>query len=198
MSQPAYVYGIFDNANICGQVLEDLHKTGFKSVDLSVVGKDCPEFRNQSAKIKSPMARYFVRYGIIGALGGLWAGVTMAPQIHTPGFFQIITTVMAAVAGGIVLAYWGVWIGAFLHANEPQYYANVFEGEIENGEIVVLAETQTSEERRTAWEIMNAHDAVEIITRRADLGQIIGLEKSTREDAGETTEDSRPQLVAVA
>lgn len=196
MSQPAYVYGVFDTVGRSGQVLEDLHKAGFKAADLSVVGKDCPEFRNQSAKIKSPMAKYFVRYGIIGALGGLYAGVTMAPQIHTPGFFQIITTVMAAVAGGIVLAYWGVWIGAFLHSNEPQYYANVFEGEIENGEIVVLAETKTNDERRAAWEIMNTHEAVEIITRQADLGQIIGLEKPSREE--EPSEESRPQLVAVA
>lgn len=45
---------------------------------------------------------------------------------------------------------------------------------------------------------MNTHDAVEIITRQADLGQIIGLEKPTREDVDETAEESRPQLVAVA
>ena len=195
MSQPAYVYGIFENPGSTGQILEDLHKAGFKSADLSVVGKDCPEFNNLSARIKTPMAKYFVRYGIVGALGGLYAGVTMAPDLPFPGFFQIITTIMAAVSGGIVLAYWGVWIGAFLHANEPQYYANVFEGEVENGEIVVLAETTSKEERRTAWEIMDSHEAVEIITRQADLGQIIGLEKEVLETPAEET---RPQLVAVA
>jgi hypothetical protein len=195
MSNPDYVYGIFDSTTSTGQILEDLHKAGFKSADLSVVGKDCPEFHNVSAKIKTPMARYFVRYGIVGALGGLWAGVMMAPEINTPGFFQIITTVMAAVSGGVILAYWGVWMGAFLHANEPQYYANVFEGDVENGEIVILAEVNSREERRTAWEIMDNHDAVEIITRQADLGQIIGLEKEAPEVQ---SEENRPQLVAVA
>ena len=195
MSQPAYVFGIFENTDCTGQILEDLHKAGFKSADLSVVGKDCREFHNQSAKIKSPMAKYFVRYGIVGALGGLWAGVTMAPQLPYPGFFQIITTVMAAVSGAVILAYFGIWIGAFLHANEPQYYANVFEGEIENGQVVVLAETSSKEERRAAWEIMDSYDAVEIITRQADLGQIIGLEKVSNASAEEQT---RPQLVAVA
>ncbi len=197
MSAPAYVYGIFENDRSIGQLLEELHKAGFKSADLSVVGKDTQVFHHLSARIKTPMARYFVRYGIVGALGGLWAGVMMAPQIPTPGFFQIITTVMASVAGGIVLAYWGVWMGAFLHANEPQYYANVFEGEIENGDIVVLAETTSKEERRAAWEIMDSYDAVEIITRQADYGEIIGLEKSEPETETEI-ETERPQLVAAA
>ena len=196
MSQPDYVYGIFDNNGSAGQVLEDLHKAGFKSADLSVVGKDCPEFRNASARIKTPMARYFVRYGIAGALGGLWAGTALAPHVPTPGFFQILTTLMAAVSGGIVMAYWGTWIGAFLHANEPQYYANVFEGEIENGEIVVLAEVNSREERRAAWEIMDNHDALEIITRQADLGQIIGLESSQTNQT--TSEETRLQLVGPA
>jgi hypothetical protein len=195
MSNPDYVYGIFESTATTGQILEDLHKAGFKSADLSVVGKDCPEFHNLSAKIKTPMARYFVRYGIAGAIGGLWAGVTMAPQLPYPGFFQIITTVMATVSGGIVLAYWGTWMGAFLHANEPQYYANVFEGEVENGEVVVLVEVNSKAERRTAWEIMDDHNALEIITRQADLGQIIGLEKVTSDVE---TEENRPQLVAVA
>ncbi len=83
MSQPAYVYRIFDNASSSGQVLEDLHKAGFKSADLSVVGKDCPEFRNQSAKIRVPWLVTSFATGSSALCGGLWAGVTMAPQIHT-------------------------------------------------------------------------------------------------------------------
>lgn len=195
MSNPDYVYGIFENTTAAGQILEDLHKAGFKSADLSLVGTDCPEFHNVSARIKTPMARYFVRYGIAGALAGLWAGVTMAPHLAYPGFFQIITTVMAAVSGGVILAYWGVWIGAFLHANEPQYYANVFHGEIRNGQIVVLAEVNSKEERRSAWAIMDDHDAIEIIFRQADLGEIIGLQAEMLENH---SEERRPQLVAVA
>ncbi len=195
MSQPDYVYGVFASDDSTGQVLEDLHKAGFKSADLSVVGKNCPQFHNLSARIKTPMARYFVRYGIVGALGGLWAGTALAPHVPTPGFFQILTTLMAAISGGIVLAYWGVWMGAFLHANEPQYYANVFEGEIENGEILVLAEANSRAERLKAFEILDAHDAVEIIVRQADLGEIIGLETEPKEASQEET---RPQLVKVA
>ena len=195
MSQPDYVYGVFASDDSTGQVLEDLHKAGFKSADLSVVGKNCPQFHNLSARIKTPMARYFVRYGIVGALGGLWTGTALAPHVPTPGFFQILTTLMAAISGGIVLAYWGVWMGAFLHANEPQYYANVFEGEIENGEILVLAEANSRAERLKAFEILDAHDAVEIIVRQADLGEIIGLETEPKEASQEET---RPQLVKVA
>jgi len=195
MPQPDYVYGVFESSLSTGQLLEDLHKAGFKSADLSVVGTDCPEFRILSAKIKTPMARYFVQYGIAGALGGLWAGTVLAPQVSTPGFFQILTPVMAAVSGSIALAYFAMWIGAFLHANEPQYYANVFEGDIENGIILVLAEANSKEERRRAMEIMDDHDAAEIIVRQADLGQIIGLEPLGTEKSGG---DSRPQLIKVA
>lgn len=201
MSQPDYVYGVFSTNAITGQVIENLHKAGFKAADLSVVGRDCEEFHNVSAKIKTPMARYFVKYGIVGALGGLWAGTMLAPEVNSPGFFQIIVTVMAAVAGGIVLAYWGTYMCAFLHANEPQYYANVFEGEIHNGDIVVLAEVNSKEERLAAWQIMNEFDANEIITRKADLGQIIGLEiehKANEVKGSEEQDEHRPQLVAVA
>lgn len=195
MAQPDYVYGVFDNSMSTGQLLEDLHKAGFKSADLSVVGTDCPEFRTLSAKIKTPVARYFVQYGIVGALGGMWAGTVLAPQISTPGFFQILTTLMGAVSGSIVMAYWGLWIGAFLHANEPQYYANVFEGEVKDGIIVVLAEANSREERRKAMEIMDEYNAVEITMRLADLGQVIGLE--TPEETGEE-QSAAPKLFKVA
>jgi hypothetical protein len=59
----------------------------------------------------------------------------------------------------------------------------------------VLAETTSKEERKAAWEIMDSYDAVEIITRQADLGQIIGLETEPNQAPAEET---RPQLVAVA
>lgn len=75
MSQLDFVYGVFENAKDLQLIVADLHKAGFKEVEINVVGKDCPEFHHQSAKIKSPQAKYFVKYGIVGAFAGLWAGV---------------------------------------------------------------------------------------------------------------------------
>lgn len=197
MAHPDYVYGVFQQSTTATRVVEDLHKAGFKSADLSVVGTDCDEFKHQSAKIKTPMAKYFVRYGIFGAIAGLLGGLYLDSTIPYAVSYQVMTMLMGAVSGGIVMAYIGVFLCAFFHANEPQYYANIFEGDVEEGGVVVLAEANSPEERRRAWEIMEAHDPLEVITRRAVYGNIIGDVKV--EDINELRgEELKPTLSAVA
>jgi hypothetical protein len=197
MSHPDYVYGVFAEPTTARKVIEDLHKAGFTSADLSVVGTDCDEFKHHSAKIKTPMAKYFVRYGLLGSFLGFLGGLYLDSTIPYAVSYQVMTMLMGAVSGGIVMAYIGVFLCAFFHANEPQYYANVFEGSIEEGGAVVLAEANTQEERRTAWEIMESHEPLEVITRRAVFGNIIGDVKlePVLESRGE---ELKPTLSAVA
>lgn len=175
MSQLDFVYGVFENAKDLQLIVADLHKAGFKEVDINVVGKDCPEFHHQSAKIKSPQAKYFVKYGIVGAFAGLWGGVMLAPPLHYVVTFQVMTMIMAAVSGGIVMAYIGTFLSAFLHASQPQYFANAYEGDIANGSVLVSVECVNADERRKAWQIVDSHNPVEIISRAAVVGPIIGL-----------------------
>ena len=175
MSQLDFVYGVFENAKDLQLIVADLHKAGFKEVDINVVGKDCPEFHHQSAKIKSPQAKYFVKYGIVGAFAGLWGGVMLAPPLHYVVTFQVMTMIMAAVSGGIVMAYIGTFLSAFLHASQPQYFANAYEGDVTNGAVLVSVECVSADERRKAYQIIDSHNPVETISRAAVVGPIIGL-----------------------
>lgn len=175
MSQLDFVYGVFENAKDLQLIVADLHKAGFKEVDINVVGKDCPEFHHQSAKIKSPQAKYFVKYGIVGAFAGLWGGVMLAPPLHYVVTFQVMTMIMAAVSGGIVMAYIGTFLSAFLHASQPQYFANAYEGDVTNGAVLVSVECVSADERRKAYQVIDSHNPVETISRAAVTGPIIGL-----------------------
>ncbi|MBP6348870.1 MAG: hypothetical protein KA392_05000 [Candidatus Obscuribacter sp.] len=175
MSQLDFVYGVFENAKDLQLIVADLHKAGFKEVEINVVGKDCPEFHHQSAKIKSPQAKYFVKYGIVGAFAGLWGGVMLAPPLHYVVTFQVMTMIMAAVSGGIVMAYIGTFLSAFLHASQPQYFANAYEGDVTNGAVLVSVECVSADERRKAYQIIDSHNPVETISRAAVVGPIIGL-----------------------
>lgn len=175
MSQLDFVYGVFENAKDLQLIVADLHKAGFKEVDINVVGKDCPEFHHQSAKIKSPQAKYFVKYGIVGAFAGLWGGVMLAPPLHYVVTFQVMTMIMAAVSGGIVMAYIGTFLSAFLHASQPQYFANAYEGDVTNGAVLVSVECVSADERRKAYQVIDSHNPIETISRAAVIGPIIGL-----------------------
>lgn len=175
MSQLDFVYGVFENAKDLQLIVADLHKAGFKEVDINVVGKDCPEFHHQSAKIKSPQAKYFVTYGIVGAFAGLWGGVMLAPPLHYVVTFQVMTMIMAAVSGGIVMAYIGTFLSAFLHASQPQYFANAYEGDVTNGAVLVSVECVSADERRKAYQVIDSHNPIETISRAAVIGPIIGL-----------------------
>lgn len=175
MSQLDFVYGVFENAKDLQLIVADLHKAGFKEVDINVVGKDCPEFHHQSAKIKSPQAKYFVKYGIVGAFAGLWGGVMLAPPLHYVVTFQVMTMIMAAVSGGIVMAYIGTFLSAFLHASQPQYFANAYEGDVTNGAVLVSVECVSADERRKAYQVIDSHNPIETISRAEVIGPIIGL-----------------------
>jgi hypothetical protein len=175
MSQLDFVYGVFEDVKGVQLIVADLHKAGFKAVDINVVGKDCPEFHHQSAKIKSPQAKYFVKYGIVGAFAGLWGGVMLAPPLHYVVTFQVMTMIMAAVSGGIVMAYIGTFLSAFLHASQPQYFANAYEGDVTNGAVLVSVECVSADERRKAYQIIDSHNPVETISRAAVVGPVIGV-----------------------
>lgn len=176
MSEQALVFGVFENLDKATSCIAALHKAGFKEADINIVGKDCREFKYVSAKIHNPTKRAFVWFGSIGALAGLYVGPMLAPTIPYVVSFQVITTIMASVSSGIILAYMGQFMAAFLHANTPQYYANVYEGDLDQGAALISVEAESMAKRLEASKIFEEQQAVEIISRRAVQGPVIGLE----------------------
>jgi hypothetical protein len=187
MSEHDFVYGVFDHCEAAGAVVQALHKAGFKSAVINLVGPKTDQFEYVSAKIKNPTKQAFVTFGAVGALGGLWAGATLAPTIPYIVSFQILTTLMAAISGSIVMAYFGMFISAFLTANDPQYYANVYQADMSVGEALVSVEADSAQQRAEAQRIMEQFEPIELVVRRAVVGPIIGVE-SERQFVPETRE----------
>ncbi|MBN9394969.1 MAG: hypothetical protein J0H83_06965 [Candidatus Melainabacteria bacterium] len=188
------VYGVFGNENAAVDCVVRLNKAGFVEQDINVVTvKSALERVN--ARITNPTKKYFVSFGTCGAVGGILAGAYLTPTLPYVVSFQILTTLMAAISGGIVLGYFGMFMAAFLHANEPQYFGNAYEGTLEEGQVLVSIELNGKNKARLAeaMQIM-VQGASEMIFRPASAGPIIGLEATP---AIVVTPD-KPVLSAVA
>jgi hypothetical protein len=178
MSEHNFVYGVFENCEAAAAVIQRLHASDFKSAAINLVGPDTEQFQYVSAKIKDPNKRNFFVFGIIGALGGLWAGTMLAPTAPYVLQFQILTTLMAAISGSIVMAYFSLFLSAFLSANDPQFYANVYQADMSVGAALVSVEADSDKELAIAQKIIEEFAPVELIVRRAVVGPIIGVESA--------------------
>lgn len=176
MSEYDFVYGVFDRCETAAGVVEHLHGAGFRPASINLVGPDTKAFQYVSAKIKDPSKRFFVLFGAIGALGGLWAGAMLAPGLPYVVSFQILTTLMGSISGAIVMAYFSLFISAFLTANDPQFYANVYQADMQAGAALVSVAAESEAERQLAQRLIEEAKPIELIVRRAVVGPIIGLE----------------------
>jgi hypothetical protein len=173
MSQEYFVYGAFEDNGAAAQLVEKLHDAGFAKPSISVVGQEnSPEFKHVAARITNRAHRFFIASGIAGAVGGLTAAIMYQPAIPYSVSFQLIVPVMAMVAGAILLGYFGMYIGMFLHANQPNYYANVFEGQVTNGAVIVCVEVNSKLQRALAAEMVSMLDPIELVIRSSSLGPI--------------------------
>jgi hypothetical protein len=173
MSQEYFVYGVFETPAGAAGLVQKLHDAGFESSSISIVGQEaCPEFKHVAARIRNRQHRVFIGSGIAGAIGGLTAAIMYQPAIPYSVSFQVIVPVMAMVAGAILLAYFGMYISMFLLANQPNYYAHIFEGQVENGAAIVCVEVESRLKRSLAMELIASTDPLEMVSRSISLGPI--------------------------
>jgi hypothetical protein len=173
MSQEYFVYGVFEDNGAASELVQKLHDAGFAKPSISVVGQEnSPEFKHVAARITNRAHRFLIASGIAGAIGGLTAAIMYQPSIPYSVSFQLIVPVMAMVAGAVLLGFTGMWIGMFLHANQPNYYANVFEGQVTNGAVVVCVEVNSQLQRALAAEMVSLLDPIELVIRSSTLGPI--------------------------
>ncbi|MBX9720969.1 MAG: hypothetical protein K2X81_06225 [Candidatus Obscuribacterales bacterium] len=170
MSDQNFVYGVFAHKEKAFEVLGKLHEAGFATAELGVLAMR-NDYKYVSGRVDDPSARNFTVWGTLGCLGGLWAGISGSPHIpYLP--FQIITPLMAAISGGAVMAYFGSFMGVFLNSGKPQHWANVFEGSINEGSVIVLAECSSRSMMRTAMETIEAEEPSELILREKSLSNL--------------------------
>lgn len=170
MSDQDYVYGVFRDNDHVATVVKQLHEAGLQTSEICVLGNKSEQFRQLAGKIDDPTAKHFIKFGIAGAVAGLFAGLVIS--LHIPGVngFQLIVPLMGTVAGGACFPYFVCQMATFLTSNRPQHWANVFEGTVENGSVIVMAEPQSPEERQSAMDILLQYNPIELIFRRSPWG----------------------------
>lgn len=192
MSGQDFVYGVFKRSDSALQVVSELHAAGLTKSDIAIVSSKKDELRYLSAELQDPTMKYFMWFGICGCIVGAFAGVMGSTHIpYTTQTFQILVPLMASISGGIVFAYFGCFMCAFLIANKPNHWANVFEGTVEDGELIIAAEPANAEQRNAAVEILNKHNPVELIVRKKALKDIV-----PKDNFVPTIASERPQIAA--
>lgn len=198
MSDQDYIYGVFQDVEKVPHIISQLHRAGLQTSEICVLGNKSAQFTNVAGEIQDPTSKHFIQFGIAGAIGGLIAGIFAS--LHIPGVngFQLIVPLMGTVAGGACFPYVICQLACFLTSNRPQHWANVFEGSVQNGSVIVMAEPQSPDERNAAMNIFLASNPVEMIFRRSPWG-LAGMDgiDDTALVSGEKAESER-RLNAVA
>jgi len=199
MSDQDYVYGVFRDNDHVATLVKQLHEAGLQTSEICVLGNKSEQFTQLAGKIDDPTAKHFIKFGIAGAVAGLIAGLVVS--LHIPGVngFQLIVPLMGTVAGGACFPYFVCQMATFLTSNRPQHWANVFEGTVENGSVIVMAEPQSVAERQSTMDILLQYNPIELIFRRSPWG-LTGMPEPaivTLEEQFEKEKEDR-HLTAVA
>lgn len=170
MSDQDYIYGVYADAGHVQAAVAKLHEAGLQTSEICVLGRKSDQFKTVAGKIEDPTAKYFIQFGIGGAIAGLIAGISVS--LHIPGVngFQLIVPLMGTVAGGACFPYFICQLATFLTSNKPQHWANVFEGSVEAGSVIIMAEPQSPAQRQSAMDILLAYNPIEMIFRRTPWG----------------------------
>jgi len=203
MSDQDSVYGVFGEGADIPAVISQLHKAGLQTSQICVLGNGGEQFKNIAGKIEDPSPKYFLAFGIGGAIAGLIAGICVS--LHIPGAngFQLIVPLMGTISGGACFPYFTCQLMTFLTSNKPQHWANVFEGTVNAGSIIVMAEPESDRQRQQAITILLDNSPLELTFRRALWGapvsQIPVAAKSAAADIEVSADDqAERKLTAVA
>ncbi len=167
MLEHEFVYGVFRDPTVAANVVSRLHEFGLEPTQICVIGNQSEPFNRATAKIQDPTEAAFMRFGAVGALAGLWAGVSASPKIPYVPTFEILVPLMAAISGAVVFAYFAIPLCAFLTANRPRHWATVFEGHVEQGDVIVIVESHGNQ-RFKLMEVLDSSGAFEIVSKRAE------------------------------
>ncbi|HEY9678837.1 MAG TPA: hypothetical protein V6C76_12575 [Drouetiella sp.] len=195
MTDQDYIYGVFADVDSVPSIISQLHTAGMNTSEICVLGNRSDQFKQMAGKIEDPTSKHFIQFGIFGAVLGLIAGIFAS--MHIPGVngFQLIVPLMGTVAGGACFPYFVCQLATFLTSNKPQHWANVFEGSVHAGSVIVMAEPQSPEQRNAAMNIFLASNPIEMIFRKAPWG-VAGMDG---EDQTEFVADEKERkLTAVA
>jgi hypothetical protein len=156
------IVGTSDKAEL---VVDQLHRAGFTSNDISVLFPDRTGTRDfaheHSTKAPEGAIGGASMGGVVGGTLGLLAGMG-ALAIPGLGPFIAAGPIMAALSGVGVGATVGGLAGALVGMGIPEIEAKRYEGKIKGGNMLVSVHTESGEERTRAENIFTAAQADDV------------------------------------
>ncbi|HVY26455.1 MAG TPA: DUF3341 domain-containing protein [Polyangiaceae bacterium] len=165
MSKNRVVIGIVDAEIQAENVVQRLNQAGFSNADISAIFPDKHGTRDfaheHHTKAPEGAVTGVAGGGIVGGTLGLLAGIG---AIAIPGLGPFIAAgpLMAALSGAAAGAAVGGVAGALIGLGIPEVEAKAYEGKLRGGSILVAAHVDTSEQERTAKEILRKEGARDI------------------------------------
>ena len=161
------VFCIAPSESVASSIVSSLKSAGFSDNDISVLFPDKTTTRDfaHEAHTKAPegAAVGAGTGGVVGGAIGLLAGVGL---LAIPGLGPFIAAgpIMAALSGmGIGAAAGGI-AGALIGMGIPELEAKRYEGKVKDGNILISATAETSDETSRAKEIFRSAGASDIST----------------------------------
>jgi len=164
---PTAVFGIVKNRNQAEDVVQQLRNAGFSNEDVSVLMADkggTTDFATEH-NTKAPEGAT-VGAGTGGVLGGTLGLLAGIGALAIPGLGPFIAAgpIMAALSGAAVGAAVGGVTGALIGMGIPEYEAKRYEGRLKEGNILISAHTEDSNERARAKAIFERAGVEDIAT----------------------------------
>jgi len=159
------VFGIYASTMQAERAVDTLVQAGFPGSDISVLMPDSrgtKDFAHEKdTKAPEGTAAGVTAGGVIGAGLGVLAGVG-ALAIPGIGPFIAAGPIMAGLAGLGVGGAVGGLIGALVGMGIPEYEAKRYEGRIKSGGILLSVHCDTSQEIKSAKELLKGTGAEDI------------------------------------
>ncbi len=162
------VSGLFDTYEHATRALHALKDAGFKTADISLIANHAEDVTPDVSPVKKDTAAGAEVGAVLGAGGGLLAGLGM---LALPGIGPVIAggwlvaTVMGALAGAGIGAATGGLIGLMTEAGIPKSDAHVFAEGLKRGGALVTARVGDTQVDEVAALLANA-GAVDLEDRR--------------------------------
>lgn len=159
------VFGIFADTASAERAVQALKDAGFSNSDISALFPDKQGTRDFAHEKNTKAPEGATTGAGTGALlgGGLgWLAGIGALAIPGLGPFIAAGPIMAALAGAGVGGAVGGLTGALIGMGIPEYEAKRYEGRVKDGGILLSVHSDTSEEIKTAKEILERTGAQDI------------------------------------
>ncbi|RSK50696.1 general stress protein [Bacillus canaveralius] len=153
--QTKHIVGVYDTHEEAIRAVEDLKMQGYRSEEISVIGKHDDEVDEVTeatgTKAEEGLAAGAATGGALGGLAGLLAGVG---ALAIPGVGPIIAAgpIAATLTGAAVGAGAGGLTGALIGMGIPEDEAGHYESEVKAGKILVLVDGESAKMSRAGFD----------------------------------------------